>query len=184
MSVTTLVDVSKYQKIYGLECEVIGLERQTTSFYDINRAGLIMHGSVGDPTPILEYGLVPQKTDKTFDDEWQVCLGISSNIEGLTLEKDYGRKNPAVKYADNFGKKGMVYLLSEDVKTLKTYKESWAEEINGGGIAWVTEPINPTYIEAVITKNLPYAAAAISKMKTQPPIYKPDGKSYTIVDIN
>lgn len=184
MSLTTLVDVSMYRKFYGLECQVIGLERQTASFYDLNRSGLIMHGSIGDPTPILEYGLVPQKTDKTLDDEWQVCLGISSNSEGLTLEKDCGRKNPAVKYADNFGKKGIVYLLSEEVKTLKTYKESWVEGSRGGGIAWVTEPINPTYIEAVITKNLPFAAAAISKMETQLPIYKPDGKSYIIVDID
>ncbi|MFH1055748.1 MAG: hypothetical protein V1744_06620 [Candidatus Altiarchaeota archaeon] len=181
MSLTDLVDVTQYARKYGLKREVIGLAKIIPPTIDLNLPGLIMHGSEADPYNILKYGLVPQQTDDNkIDREWQVCLGLNSKNQNITILKGLSRKNSAVKYSGYFSKKGIIYVIDDAVKKLPAYREFWDQGNEGRGYAWITQPIPPNMIKALITENVPLAAAAATATKTDKPILKPDGTCYQI----
>jgi len=183
MKLSEVIDVARYARKYSLHSEILGLYEVSEDLIDINQPGLIMHGSEADPLTILKYGLAPQRTKKNeLESDWQVCLGISSKEPNTTLAKSLSMKNPAVKYAGNFSTEGIIYVLSVNVKNTPGYKEFWESE-QQRGYAWVPQAIVADQITALITENIPLAAAATLAAKTQKPIYKPNGNCYIAKDI-
>jgi hypothetical protein len=175
-----LVDVSQYAQKYNLKQSVLELNPVPPTI-DLNQSGLLMHGSEADPYMILKYGLAPNKSeDNMLDGEWQVCLGLNSLNPDYTLEKDRSRKNSAVKYAGYFSPKGMVYVLSDEVKLLPNYSEYWDEGEDSRGYAWVRQPIPTHLIEAVVTNNLPLAAAVLMAAESDKCLFKPKGTCYRV----
>lgn len=186
MVLTHLIPLGRYAKLYRLKKDVAGLTSILNPTIDINDLGLIMHGSEKNPYSILTRGLIPHdvRYTKNYTSEPQVCLGLNSTAKTLTIIKDGSRKNTAVKYAGFFNKQGVIYIISDDVKSLQTYKESW-EDFGGynRGYAWVEEIIPPSMIVGVITRNIPMMAAAIIKSRTKKPIFTLDGKEYMVEEL-
>ena len=174
-----IVDVSAYSGRYRLAVDVLGLTEVKPEL-DLNNPGLVMHGSEADPLTIIQYGLAPHKGEDNADGEWEVCLGLNSGDPGLTLNRDLARKNSAVKYAGYFSDKGLVYLVDDDVKLYPSYREYWDEGDGGRGYAWVTQPIPPHLIQAVVTKNISLAAAALTAAGDRKHVYLPNGTCYLI----
>ena len=173
-----LIDLNPYAKNYGLTDDKIALTEVTPPI-DINRQGLIMHGSQVDPHMILKYGLAPQQTKtNSIDTDWQICLGLSSKDPHATLDKQLSRKNSAVKYAGYFSPNGMIYILNDEVKNMRGYTEFWDQGSEHRGYAWVTQPILSNLIDAVITTNMALAAAAMLAAQVDKLIYTPDGACY------
>jgi len=178
MNPPRLINLGAYVRRYGLSKPVVELVELPPEI-DLNQPGLVMHGSESDPYTILRYGLMPQQArDNRLDCEWQVCLGLNSENPEFTLEKDLSRKNPAVKYAGYFSPKGMVYVLSDEVKLLPRYSEYWDGGEDSGGYAWVAQPIPAHLITAVVTRNVPLAAAALTAAEAGINIYRPNGTCY------
>jgi hypothetical protein len=179
MDIPEVVDVSEYAKRFELKTNIVGIQTISRPPIDINQPGLIMHGSEADPYTILKYGLVPQRTKQNdMEPDWQVCLGLNSKNPNLTLEKNMSRKNPAVKYAGNFSHRGVVYVIGKEVKDTPSYREFWDPGEDARGYAWVKHAIKADTIRALITGNIPLAAAATVATESKTPIYKPDGTCY------
>jgi hypothetical protein len=184
MAVPEVLDVSKYQRAYGLKSAILGLSKLDKPPFDINRPGLILHGSEADPYTILKYGLAPQRTPRNnMEPEWQVCLGLSSKSRSLTLKADLSRKNSAVKYSGNFSPQGAVYVLKEGVRKLPGYTEFWDIGADARGYAWVKQAVVADLIEAVITENILPAAAALAATDPTKLLFKPDGTCYKVENL-
>jgi hypothetical protein len=184
MPITEVLDVTGFKKKYDLPSGILGIAKVEEPPIDINSPGLILHGSEADPITILKYGLAPQRTQRNdMENEWQICLGLNSKNKILTLKSGLSRKNSAVKYSGDFSPKGMVYVISDNVKKLPGYSEFWDIGAEARGYAWVKQAIIADLIEAVITKNIPKAAAAILATNPQKLIYKPDGTCYKVQNI-
>jgi len=171
------VDLGRYAGIFKLEKRTVEVEVCGERSIDINEAGLVMHGSEANPLYILRRGLLPKKTvTGKFESDPQVCLGLNNTNFEHTIQADGARKNPAVQYAGNFGAKGIVYILSPTVKELLTYREFW-EDFGDykRGYGWVAEQVPPTAIQALVTKNLKLALAALKKLRLSHPVFRPDG---------
>jgi hypothetical protein len=174
-----ILDVTRYKRAYNLNAGIIGITKIDGFLLDLNEPGLILHGSEADPYSILKYGLIPhQNTKNSVDKDMIVCLGLNSKNPNLTLKNGLARKNSAVKYAGYFSPKGAAYVISEEVKKLKGYREFWDMGDEARGYAWVTQPIKPELITAVVTEDVTHAAAAIIATESIKPIYKPDGNGY------
>jgi hypothetical protein len=180
MGMPQILDLTKYLKKYELKSAIAGLEISKPQL-DLDKPGLTMHGSEADPYTILKYGLAPQQTKcNAIDNEWQICLGLNSKSPALTIRKSGARKNSAVKYAGHFSEEGIVYVVDEEVKNTPGYREYWDAGDEARGYAWITKPILPPLIAAIITENVELAAAAQTAAQTYRPTYKPDGTCYTI----
>lgn len=178
-----LLKFGEYARHYKLPLEAITLEpRQPT--LDINKPELLMHGSTEDPYSILKHGLIPQETKyfKKFKSRPQICMGLNNTHSDQTIQANGGVKNTAVKYADYFSRDGVIYIISDKIKKLPTYTETWEDHgTYKRGNASVMKPINTAHIMGVITKNLPKTAAAMLKANRKMPIYTPDGTEYNIL---
>ena len=175
-----LLEFGEYTALYKLPVEAVTIEAVEPEL-DINKPGLLMHGSVIDPYLILKSGLESRETQyfKEFKSLPQICMGLNSTNRSHTLEANGSVKNAAVKYAQYFSKDGMVYLLSDEVKDFITYGEQIDDYGDyQRGNASVTEPIDGDLITGIITKNLPKAMAALLKSRRNLPVYMPDGTEY------
>jgi len=183
MSSISVIDIGEYTKRYKLDTSMVGIERVHWPPIDIDEPGLLMHGSERDPYGILKFGLIPQKTDKASDEDWQICLGLNAPSEDLKVEQDLSRKNSAIQYSGFFSKTGIVYILSEDVKELPGYREFMESGDSERGYAWLTEPILPDMIDAMITRNVKLVAAAMLAAGEFRPVFKPNGQCYSFTDV-
>jgi hypothetical protein len=174
-----IVDASDYRDAYRLKAGILGLDGIDGPRLDINEPGLILHGSEADPYSILRQGIIPHKThDNKLETDVQVCLGLNSDDTTLTLAASQARKNSAVKYAGYFSPIGYVYVVSKEVKKLRGYREFWDSGRGARGYAWLPQPITPDLILAVVTKNVPRAAAAVLGAGRLKPVYTPQGTGY------
>ncbi|MBD3388392.1 MAG: hypothetical protein GF416_04900 [Candidatus Altiarchaeales archaeon] len=180
-----VIDLSEYRGRFGLSKTLYAIESVDDPEIDIDRPGMIMHGSEGDHVAILKYGLAPHQADgNEIDNEWQVCMGLSCRDSSMTLSTNLSRKNAAVKYAGNFSDNGIVYVLSEDVKLLSGYREYWDAGEKARGYAWVTQAIPDNLITALISKNLKLAAAALVAADSDLCLYEPEGRCYQIKELD
>ena len=177
-----LLEFGQYKAYYKLPVDSITIESVQPAM-DINKPGMLMHGSLSEPYFILKFGLLSRETVyfKDFKSMPQICMGLNNTNKDHTIHANGSVKNAAVKYSGYFSKDGMIYLISDDVKNFITYTEEL--EDHGSyqrGNATVSEPIPCNLILGVITENLPKAMAAMTKAKKQLPVYTPDGAEYRI----
>jgi len=178
-----LIDMGKYTRIYDLSDNFAVLISKDTLSIDINKTGVLMHGSEHDPYSILKHGLLPHVTkySDNLKSDSQICMCLNSDSTKYSIDVDGKRKNSAVKYAGFFSESGGIYILSERVKKLRTYKERWDDlGTYKIGYAWVDQPIPRSMIIGVITKNLPLIAAVMTKLQIDIPIFTPDGREYQL----
>lgn len=182
INVKRLLPLGPYKEAYCLQDDSVVIETKPPQT-DINKPGLLMHGSLKDPLLILKKGLLPHQTEyfKNYKSQPQICLGINSTNTNHKIHTSGSIKNPALAYAENFSKEGTVYILNDDVKQNPTYIEEW--ETYAGyqrGTAWVRTPLHSSMINGIITKNLPRTMAALLKAGKKIPVYTPDGTEYTL----
>lgn len=177
-----LLEFGGYQIKYKLPVDSITIESKQPTL-DINKPGILMHGSLKDPYLILKLGLLSRETKyfKDFKSQPQVCMGLNNTNKNHTIKSNGSVKNTAVKYSDYFSRDGMVYIISDEVKNFITYAEEWEDygEYKRGN-AYLSEPIPSDLIIGVITGNIPKIMAAMLKTKKNIPVYTPDGTEYQI----
>ncbi|VVB54830.1 Uncharacterised protein [uncultured archaeon] len=176
--------LGRYADTYRLNLHSINICQRERPTLDINRTGLLMHGNELDPTSVLEYGLLPRRTPytKTLRSPFQVCLGLNNTNPDQTILTHGAIKNTAVKYAGYFNRRGVIYVVHDEVKEYKSYYEEW-ENLGGysRGLAWVEQRIPVALIRGVVTCNLSLAAASMIHTNCFLPMYTPDGNEYVIV---
>jgi hypothetical protein len=180
--VKKLLELGEYAAKYKLPYDSATIENKPPAL-DINKPGLLMHGSLKDPYSILKLGLVPQETSysKDFKSRPQVCLGLNNTNKSHTLKANGSVKNTAVKYAEYFSKEGMIYIISDDVKDFITYTEQLENHTTyQRGNATLSEIIPSGLIIGVVTENLPKIVSAMLKSGKRIPVYTPDGVEYEI----
>jgi hypothetical protein len=171
-----ILDLTDYKERYGLSLGIAEAFPVDNPALDIERPGLMMHGSEADPYPILLYGLIPQSIRGQLDDEWQVCIGLNAKDWGMSVNAHHARKNSAIKYAGYFSDKGIIYVLDDSVRATPGFREYWDNGSDGRGYAWVKTPIKSENIMALITENIGLAAAALIAANRDLHIYRPDGR--------
>ena len=181
MEYPRILDVSAYRAVYGLDHIALMVRLDLEPGINLDEPGLMLHGSEADPLTILKYGLVPTKTSKATDEDWQICIGLSSCSPSLL--NDMSRKNSAIQYSGNLSKDGCVYVISPKVKMMPGYTEYWDCGEDARGYAWVKEPIKPDFILALITKNIVRAAAAMMSSGRFVPVFDNKGVCYRISEL-
>jgi hypothetical protein len=180
--VKRLLEFGPYQAHYKLLLDSVTIEAVPPAM-DINKPGLLMHGSESEPYFILKFGLFSRETlyFKDFKSMPQICMGLNNTNKDHTIQANGSVKNTSVKYSNYFAKDGIIYILSDEVKKFITYREEWEDHgTYRRGIASISEPVASDLILGVITTNLPKIMAALTKARRKLPVYTPDGTEYRI----
>jgi hypothetical protein len=180
--VKKLIDFGRYASQYKLPVDCVTVEVNLKES-EINKPGLLMHGSLKDPYLILKLGLLSHETQyfKDFKSRPQICLGLNNTNQQHTIQANGSLKNTAVKYAEYFNQDGVAYMLSDEVKNYLTYKEEFEDYGSyRRGNAYISEPVPNYLITGAVTKNIPQIMAAMLKANRKIPAYTPDGTEYKI----